>query len=92
MSGGKPIPIYNLHLESHSHNLDKTQIKDLLSTNGLLYKEIYISPERDRGVIYFHDSHEMNLAFHAFQSNGGYDAREISLQTTPSTKWMDGSE
>jgi hypothetical protein len=92
MSGGKPIPIYNLHLQSNSNNLDKKQIEDLLSVSGLLYKEIYISPVRDRGVIFFHDSHEMNLAFHAFQKHGGYDAREIPLQTTPSTKWMDGSE
>lgn len=91
MSGGKPIPIYNLHLASNSNNLNRKDIEDLLFTSGLMYKEIYISPEKDRGYIYFHDSHEMNSAFQAFRVNGGYDIREIPLVTT-STKWIDGSE
>jgi hypothetical protein len=91
MSGGKPIPIYNLHLSSSSNNLNKKAIEDFLCASGLLYKEIYISPEKDKGYIHFHDSHEMNLAFHAFEVDGGYDIRDIPLQTTP-IKWMDGSE
>lgn len=90
MSGGKPIPIYNLHLASSSNNLNRKDIEDLLCASCLMYKEIYISPEKDRGYIYFHDSHEMNLAFHTLR-NGGYDVRDIPLQTT-SKKWMDGSE
>lgn len=91
MSGGKPIAIYNLHLSSRSNNLNKKELEDLLCASGLLYKEIYISPEKDRGYVYFHDSHEMNLAFQAFQNNGGYDVRDIPVQTT-CKKWMDGSE
>ena len=91
-SGGKPIPIYYLQFISTNNNLDKNILEMVLFESCLLYKEIYISPEKDRGFVYFHDQHELNLGLQAFSNHGGYSKEEDHLIPTTTSTWVDGSE
>jgi hypothetical protein len=88
MNGGKPITFYRIHIVSH---VNKKALEDVLVANNLVWKEIYITPENTDAYVYFHDEPEMNLSLHAFRDKG-YNIQESALQTTSTTRWMDGCE
>jgi hypothetical protein len=92
MNGGKPIALYKLDIISSINNLNKKDIEQVLFTNSLLYKEIFTTPEKNKGFVYFNDEHEMNLGFQAFRNNEGYNIQEPTLQKPFTTRWMDGNE
>jgi hypothetical protein len=93
MNGGKPIAMYSLQIvnPNNLNNVTKKTIEDVLSNDCVLYKEIYITPEKDRGYVYFHGLHDLNLGLQAFRKDGGYNIVENPSRATTS-RWMDGSE